>query len=426
MNKPPLKILWLVNIVLPAVAEDFGCERTPFGGWLTLMTERLSKLPGYDIGIAMRAPVAKLESREKDGIRYYAVPQSSTDRFDISQQDCDAVLAGFCPDILHAEGSEMAYTRRFLRSWDGLKLLSLQGVINGYEAYELGRLPIGAMLVSLDPREVLTALALLFRKRFQFNPRLALEKQTLGMVDHIMGRTQWDRAHAYALNPHASYHHCGRILRKEFHQRLWTRSDVEDHSIFIGSAGSARKGAHIALRALAQLRESFPGTRLYIAGDSPASVPRWSAKRYVGYPAYLTRLIEQLDLTEHVIFTGLLSAAEMAQRMQRSHVFNLPSLIENSPNTLGEAMLMGVPSIAAYAGGVTSMAADEEEVLLYRADDPALLAWQVKRLFDDDALCARLSAAARARANRTHDANKNVTAQVAVYEQIISDCPRVP
>ena len=126
------------------------------------------------------------------------------------------------------------------------------------------------------------------------------------------------------------------------------------------------------------------------------------------------------------LFTGLLGAADMAQRMLRSHVFLLPSLIENSPNTLGEAMLMGVPSVAAYAGGVSSMARDEEEVLLYRADDPALLAWQVKRLFDDGALCERLSTASRNRANRTHDVNENIAALVAVYEQIGSGRPPPP
>ncbi len=98
----------------------------------------------------------------------------------------------------------------------------------------------------------------------------------------------------------------------------------------------------------------------------------------------------------------------------------LTSVAENSPNTLGEAMLVGTPCISAYVGGAPDMAEDGTEALFYRSDDPALLAWCVKRIFDDDALAAELSANARRKARQTHNAEANAQTLYNVYRDILN------
>lgn len=418
MTDRPIRVLWTVNIVLPAVAEDLGLTPTPFGGWLSLMTERLAALPGFRIAVAMRAPVRTLTVIERGGVTYFAMPQAAADMFDVDQATCDAVLSAFAPDILHAEGSEMAYTRRFLRSWTGPRLLSLQGVINGIKSYQLGRLPLLSMLNPLRPKTALTAVALMANFVLRFLPRLKAERETMRLADHIMGRTNWDRAQAWSINPSAAYHHCSRILRPAFYAAAWRASGHERHSIFVGNAASPLKGTHVLLDAVRRLLPHYPDLRLYIAGESPDGLP--AAKRHFGYPAYVRTLIGRYDLKDHVTFTGLLNDQAMAERMERSHVFVLSSIIENSPNTLGEAMMVGTPAVAAFAGGVPSMARDEADALLYRADDPAMLAMQIKRLFDDPELCGRLSVSAQRRARQTHDPEANVQALVDTYGRITS------
>lgn len=416
----PVRVLWIVNIVLPAVATELGLDKTPFGGWLTLMTDRLALRDDFRIGVAMRAPVKALTRIEKNGIVYYAMPQSTADSFDVEDATVAGVLADFAPDLLHAEGSEMAYTRRFLKAWAGPKLLSLQGVINGIEPYELGRLPLLSMLNPLRPRRFATALALMANLQFRYRPRLKSERETLSLANHIMGRTLWDRAHAWSLNPAATYHHCSRILRDEFYAAEWKASGIRPQSIFLGNAAVARKGVHVAMRAAALLAPHYPSMRLYIAGQDPSCLSKASLRRQVGYPAYLNGLIRDLGLKDKIIFTGQLSAGGVAEQMERAHVFLLSSMIENSPNTLGEAMMVGTPTVAAFAGGVPSMASDEVEVLMYRADDPAMMAMQIKRLFDDPKLASRLSASARKRARVTHDPERNVQALVDAYDRIMA------
>ena len=72
----PMRILWAVNIPLPAASEALGLPRSPFGGWLSTMTQRLGKQPGIELGVVMRTPVRELRSVEVDGIRYFALPQA--------------------------------------------------------------------------------------------------------------------------------------------------------------------------------------------------------------------------------------------------------------------------------------------------------------------------------------------------------------
>ncbi len=422
MSDQITSILWTSNIDLPVVAEDLGLNPTPFGGWLSLMTSRLAQRPEFRIGVAMRSEASSFRQVEKDGITYFALPQQR-DRFDVAQADVSKVLSEFSPDILHVEGGEMRHARRFLSTWTGPRLLSMQGVLNGYANYELGFLPIVSMLNPLRPRIMLTALALLLQRQRQFLPRLASERVAMRSADHIMGRTLWDRAQAKALSPDARYHHCARILRDVFYTSAWAGVDCERFSIFIGNGAASRKGAHIAVRALAHLLRDFPEATLHIAGQDPRSLPWKSLKRHVGYPVYLLDLIRMLGVEGNVRFTGVLSAQKMADRMGRSHVCLMASIIENSPNTLGEAMILGVPTVSAYAGGAPSMARDEVEALFYRPDDPAMLAFQIRRIFEDPALAERLSKAARARALETHDPERNLADLIVAYDAIMHGQP---
>lgn len=412
----PMRILWAVNIPLPAASSALGLPMTPFGGWLSTMTQRLGRTDGVHLAVAMRAPVAELRSAEVDGIHYFALPGVGRGGFDARDRDCRDILEAFAPDLLHAEGSEMAYTRRMLAAWSGPRLLSLQGVINGYEPFELGGLPLGRMLGSPRLRQMLPALALPLKKRLDFVPRLSGERETIAMADHIMGRTPWDRAQAWALNPRATYHHCSRTLRGAFHEVRWRLSESDRHSIFIGNAASARKGVHVLLESLVLLRREFPRASIVVAGERPAIT---GLRGLVGYPAYLGDRIAELGLAGSVEFTGLLDAEGMAKAMSRCHVFAMTSLIENSPNTLGEAMMLGMPCVSAYAGGAPGMAQDEREALFFRAGDPTTLAYQIKRLFSSGELCETLGNAAHARARQTHDSDRNLQDLLAAYRAIL-------
>ena len=408
-----IRVLWTTNIVLPGIAQIVGVPRTPFGGWLVQMLQALSKRQGIVLGVAMLSSVKKLTRVERDGVVYFALPKTNSN--DIRQSDCERVLNQFKPDILHAQGSELAFTRRFFKCAAGPKILSMQGILNGIAPYQLGCLSLRSLLNPMHPRDALVGVALWLNYRLRFRPRLEVERQTFLLADYVIGRTNWDRAHSSQLNSKAEYRQCAEIMRPEFHGRTWSPDDCEPQTIFIGSSASPLKGVHIALRAIALLKRRYSDIKVYIAGSDPRRVSRFSLRGQLGYQAYLLSLISRLALEETIHFTGELMAEEMAERLCNANVYLLPSLIENSPNTLCEAMLMGVPSVAAYVGGVPSIANDNNDALLYRANDPVMLAFQIQRLFDDRSLCRKLSSASRIRSIAAQDIKKNVDIVNAIY-----------
>jgi len=98
----------------------------------------------------------------------------------------------------------------------------------------------------------------------------------------------------------------------------------------------------------------------------------------------------------------------------------LPSLIENSPNSLAEAMLLGVPSIAAYVGGVPDMVERDLSCLLYPPNEVAVLADHIMNIFASDELAIRLSTNGQEIAHRKYGCENNYQKLYATYQSILS------
>ena len=91
-------------------------------------------------------------------------------------------------------------------------------------------------------------------------------------------------------------------------------------------------------------------------------------------------MIKKFNLKDCVTFTGNLNAEEMKREYLRSNVFVCPSSIENSPNSLAEAQILGVPVLASQVGGIPDMMQGDEEHL-YRFEEIEMLAQKITELF---------------------------------------------
>jgi len=96
----------------------------------------------------------------------------------------------------------------------------------------------------------------------------------------------------------------------------------------------------------------------------------------------------------------------------------LPSTIENSPNALGEAMLLGVPCVASDVGGVITMMNHGTEGYVYPSTAPYMLAHYIKKIFAQAEQAAALGNEARSHARRIHDPEKNLRDLLAIYHEI--------
>ncbi|MCI5602224.1 MAG: glycosyltransferase, partial [Clostridiales bacterium] len=131
------------------------------------------------------------------------------------------------------------------------------------------------------------------------------------------------------------------------------------------------------------------------------------------------RLISEYGLEEKVTFTGSLTEQKMKECFLKSNVFVSPSTIENSPNSLGEAMLLGVPCISSDVGGVKNLLKHEEEGYVYQMDAPYMLAYYVKKIFAMGKQAETIGAKAKEHATNTHNRDQNLEVLLKIYEDII-------
>jgi glycosyltransferase involved in cell wall biosynthesis len=103
---------------------------------------------------------------------------------------------------------------------------------------------------------------------------------------------------------------------------------------------------------------------------------------------------------EGVEWERRLDASEVAAAMDRARALLLPSASEGLPRIVIEAFMRGRAVIGSRAGGTPDIVEDGVNGLLVPAGDSAALAAAIEQILDDDALAARLGAAAAESAAR--------------------------
>lgn len=409
-----MRVLWVTSQLLPLVAEKLNVKTAGFGNWTMNMISELRKVDGIELGIAMVGNCNELHVWDCDGITCYVAKDCGIK--DISDNDKDRIIEQFKPDIIHLEGNEFPIHYRFSAIEDIPVLLLLQGIMSGIHKYQNGDIPMEQFI--FNPRWWLCAITMFSKLKFRIKKRLVYENKTIKNVKYITGRTTWDRAHTYFLNPAAKYFSCEHILRSSFYENRWSLDKVRRHTILVGNGYSPLKGLHFALETVKILKAHYPDICIRVAGINPIAVK--GVYRF-GYPSYIKHLIRKFDLAENVEFLGSLNEDELVAQMLSSHVYLLPSLIENSPLTLSEAMILGVPSVASYVGGVPDMAEDGKDCLFFRANDPKICAWKIRQIFESDDLALSLSENAHKKSSFRHDKNVCANTLLKGYRDILKD-----
>lgn len=419
-----MKILWTVNLIPTEVAAVLNIRTEVLGGWVEAMANQIRKQSDMELAIVCKCGIGLDFDLKVNGIRYFSLPYNGKTKLTDLTESCTSILSKFEPDIIQIEGTEFLHAKAMLMAGKEKNIqtvVSMQGILNGQYQYQCGQLLLEDMMFSSSLTNIFAAWVLNLRKWLWYKPRMKPERDIIEQAQYILGRTSWDRAHTYAINPNAKYFSCNRILREAFYKENWNLDSIERHSIYVGNGYFALKGFHYLVKALPQLVREYPDIRVYVAGYKPYEKKDKRSFIKKGYANYLKKLIHDLRVEQHITFTGPLKDHEVAERLSKVHVYTLCSAIENSPNTLGEAMMVGTPCVASYVGGVPDMVTDGKEALIYRNDDPALLAWNIKRIFDSDNLASHLSANGKVKAAETHDEKKNAEALVYAYREIMKD-----
>ena len=181
-----------------------------------------------------------------------------------------------------------------------------------------------------------------------------------------------------------------------------------DASILTISRLVPKKGVDVVLRAAAILRSRGVRYQLTIVGDGPENSP-------------LRELAQQLNLQD-VDFLGALDHQSVCNLYRRADLFVTGSRVaadgdrDGIPNVIVEAMALGVPVLAANAGGVAEIVRHEETGWLVPPDDPVAMADGVERLLTDAALRTSVTQRARQEVVSHFDLRKNVNRLIGLLE----------
>lgn len=375
-----MNLLWITNRPLPPISRAMGMPEGVSGGWMYTALKRLR--PNHDGKIAVATVYAgkTFVEKEIDGITYYMLPLKGRDIVEYNphlETYWRDIKREYAPDVVHIHGSEFPHGLAYVRAC-GSKgvVVALQGIISCIAEYYTAGIDYRDIRKFRSFRDIVRR-GSIFDEQKIFERRGRNEIELLKSVDHVMGRTDWDKSNTLAINPEINYYHCGETLRDSFYGASWKYEECEPHSVFVSQAGYPIKGLHILLRAIPLVRRNYPDVKVYVAGIDITSRSWW---RITGYGLYLRSLIERYDLKGRVIFTGSLQEKEMCERYLNSNLFVSCSAIENSPNTLGEAQLLRMPHLASYVGGVAEIVQNNPDVL-YRFEEYAMLADRICEIF---------------------------------------------
>lgn len=397
-----------------------------YGSWTLPLLNAIK--PENDIHIIIPQFSGKDYNEEKNGIKFYNISFKKKELLKtmskITYQKIQQIIYIVKPDIIHVHGTEknLAQIQNFHN--DCPVVISIQGILMGYQQYSYNFLNLKKVHRFRSLKNFLGFGGVDLMNKI-FTKGEIYEKNIFANGKYFIGRTSWDKAYVNFSNPNALWYNGEELLRDDFYKlaNTWSIGHCQRHSIFMPSGFTPLKGTHHAIESIALLKKYYPDVTLLIPGlfDGTFSKQRLTSRIWgEEYIRYIKHLIKEYGLDNNIVFLPRLSAKDMAKKMQQSHVFLSPSSIDNSPNAVGEAMMIGTPIVSTAVGGVPSFLTDGITALLSPPGDCRMIAFQIRRIFEDDNLATNLSKNAHFVALQRHDKEKTAKQYIDIYIDVIN------
>jgi glycosyltransferase involved in cell wall biosynthesis len=375
-----MKVLWLAPFPHPL---DTAAHPVP---WVGTLANLLKQAPGVELTVLNWTHRIETEVDEftRDGIHFIYLRTPSVRE-----------------DILTLYRRRIAIVRRYLQAnYHAYDLLHLHGSELQLPAMTAG-LPVPMVL---SVQGIVSEYAKVVPKTFSMLKFLwtlsgLYERWYLPTVHNFLCRTDWDKAHTARLSPGATIYHNWETIRPEFFEI------ARPQALFVGGKQEI-KGFTEMLLAFDKIRQSVD-MKLVIVGRLTS--------------ADVVAVAQQHGLAnlgpDNVECRPFQDAVGLANLCRECFCLLHPSYIDNSPNSVCEAQLMGLPVVASDVGGVGSLITEGETGLLCTLA-PASLAQQVLRLYHDPAMYQRIVEQAQTLARQRHNPDTIVQRTIEVYQAI--------
>jgi glycosyltransferase involved in cell wall biosynthesis len=418
-----MKVLWFAGPCGYQPATSGVSTGYNGGGWMPSLLNEVKKLKGVELGVcfAMEGQPFKVA---QDGITYYPFPNHSKpwkdkildiiyykhperDRILWHQYEerFKKVIEDFKPDVIHLFGSEL-YLGLVSFVARCPVVLHVQGLLSLYIYiwFPSGVSKKSYLFQDWNPKRVYER----FQLYVYWQRSCYREQQVLARTQHVIGRTHWDELATKILNPDRVYHYGGEILRQEFYKEP-NRSIPKRLSIVTTSSSPMYKGFDYVLQTAYILKNV-----MHLDFD-------WKVYGNVD-PTFHQKFTGLNHKELNIQIMGVASAATLRDAISNATVYFQPSYIENSPNSVCEAQILGVPVVATNVGGTASLIEEGVTGFLVPTNDPYTAAYRIAQVAEDNSLNSNIGKKAREVALKRHDKEKIVNELLSTYKELLSEC----
>ncbi|MCB0687115.1 MAG: glycosyltransferase family 4 protein [Saprospiraceae bacterium] len=422
-NKAPIKVLWFTTSPSLSRSKLDGSYNVGTS-WIEAMEALIHQAKNVELAIAFVWNGEKKVSSftiEDTPTRYYAMPRrpigkvaNFVRRFFCQSEpnetikDCLEVVNDFKPDVINFFGSENPFPQ-IIPLIDIPNVIWFQGNLTVYQKKWYSGITKWQSIMTESLLDLLLARSDMhsFATHARFVKR---EQEIFNNSQNIIGRTEWDKRLVSTMAPQATYHHCEEVIRDAFYQYEWHPKSHRNRVVIVSTfRDNLYKGLETAMEAFKILKKVSPkNIEWRIIG-----VPEGSH-----YHKVCLKVSKLKDQTGFKIL-GARPAQDIISEILAADIFVHPSHIDNSPNSLCEAMMLGIPIVSTNVGGIPSMIKEDEEGLLVQDGDPYAMAGAILSLIKDENRSVELAGRARKRAHQRHNRTEILSRVLTIYSQII-------
>lgn len=416
-----MRILWIVNLLLPEIAEYLGKKTGTSGTWMIDWSEQLSKCDDMDLAIASLG-ADKFEKISLNNKTYYLIPANSKSMmfYDKSLTEFwEKIIDDFKPDLIHIHGTEYSHGLSCMRKFPDIKyLVSVQGILSAIKDVDCTGLSKFDLLKYRTLREWfhfngMLEMHLLHKKNSKY------EREILKRANYANCVNTWDESYTKMINPDITVFRLDYNLRDEYYKSpKWNVNTCKKHTIFTNPGGTVPlKGLIKVLQAMVLLRNKYPDILVKI----PGVLGKGNIQITNGYSKYIHKFIKENGLEENIEFLGNCSAQEMIDNALNANVCIVPSAIEGTSLVLRENMFLGCPCISSYRGGMSDYIESGVDGFTFDFLDYPVLASYIDKIFSDDELAVKIGKSASEKAEHSHNREKNISLYLDICKSIFAD-----
>lgn len=417
-----MRILWFTNT--PSNYHVKICGGYGGGGWISSLESEMRKLDNVELAVSFFMPGQPF--KENDGrVTYYPIdindgrskchramskivdyfyPHSDQYNWRRYEEYYLKVVDDFKPDIIQVFGSEESFA--LIASRTNIPLvLHIQGILTPYLTAFLPPFVSWRNFIwnSINPLSIIKN----WHTKRSWTQNVIREQEMVRRVKYFFGRTDWDQRVTKVINPNALYFFSSEVLRPSFYEPS-NRVLPEKFTIVTTISQPLYKGFDLVLNTAYWMRK-------YLNMEFDWKV----------YGNIDPRVVEKSLGLSHdnlgVKIMGVASQDELCEAMRNASVYVHSSYIDNSPNSLCEAQMLGLPVVTTNVGGIPSLVEDGVTGYLVPANDPYQMAYHLWQLSMNAQHNVALGEKAKEVAFKRHDRHAIVVKMMSDYEQIIRD-----